>query len=268
MVESVNLILKNGMILDGSGNPWYQADVAIKGDQIAFIGDCRDFDAERTLECEGLTVCPGFIDTHSHSDLMLLKEPLAAEKVMQGVTTELLGQDGIAVAPVRPEHRDLWRRQLSGLLGDPDFEWDWTDYEEYFQRLKGARPSVNALSLAPHGALRVWAMGMEDRAPTPAELDEMAALLREQMDAGCVGLSTGLIYPPCIYASRDEMVALCSAMGEQGGFLVVHMRSEGYQVEEALEEVIGITSSAGVPLHISHLKVAGRENFGKSGRIL
>jgi N-acyl-D-amino-acid deacylase len=199
---------------------------------------------------------------------MLLKEPLAPEKVMQGVTTELLGQDGIAVAPVRPEHKDGWRRHLSGLLGDPGFEWDWTEYDGYFQRLEEARPSVNALSLAPHGTLRQWVMGMEDRVPTSSELREMAALMDEQMEAGCVGLSTGLIYPPCIYAEREEMIALCSVAAKYGGFFVVHMRSEGYCIEEALSEVIAIAGKAGVPLHISHLKVAGRENFGKSKRIL
>jgi len=263
-----DILLKNARVFDGTGGPWFGADVAVAGDEIAAVGALADAKAALEVDCSGLAVAPGFIDVHSHSDLMALEDGALAPKLMQGVTTELLGQDGIATAPIRPEHKADWRRHLSGLLGNPDFEWSWSTFDEYLSALEKASPGPNLACLAPHGNLRLWSMGMEDRKASPDELDDMIGLLRDCFGAGAVGLSTGLIYPPCSYADEDEMAALCSAMTEFGGFIVVHLRNEDAGLFDALDEMLRVSERSGAPLHISHLKVAGRPQFGQAGELL
>ena len=267
-MNSFDLILKGGRVYDGTGGPWYRADVGIRGDTIAEIGPLQQAGAERVVDCANMAVSPGFIDTHSHSDLMVFEDPSLGPKMMQGVTTELLGQDGIAAAPVRDERKADWGRHLSGLLGNPDIEWDWSSFEEYLAALERIRPGPNMACLLPQGNLRLWVMGMEDRKPTAAELEEMIALLHQGFEAGAVGLSTGLIYPPCSYADEEELTALCSEMTRYGGFLVVHLRSEDVQLFEAVGEMLRVCEKSGAPLHISHLKAGGRAQFGKAGELL
>ena len=262
------LLLKNARVFDGTGGPWFRADVAVDGDTIAAVGALKSVKASVEIDCSGAAVAPGFIDAHSHSDLMVFEDAALAPKLMQGVTTELLGQDGIAVAPIRPEHKRDWRRQLSGLLGNPGLEWSWSTFDEYMAALEAMSPGPNLACLAPHGNLRLWTMGMEDRKATSAELKEMISLLRECFEAGAVGFSTGLIYPPCSYADEEEMVALCSEMTDYGGFIVVHLRNEDAGLFEALDEMLRVSERSGAPLHISHLKVAGRAQFGKAGELL
>jgi N-acyl-D-amino-acid deacylase len=262
------LLLKNARVLDGTGGPWFRADIVVEGDTIAVVGTIKDAEAMVEIDCESAVVAPGFIDTHSHSDLMVFEDSALAPKLMQGVTTELLGQDGIAATPIRPEHKAAWRRQLSGLLGNPDLEWPWSTFDEYLSALSSTAPGPNLACLVPHGNLRLWTMGMEDRKADPAELKEMASLLRECFEAGAVGFSTGLIYPPCSYADEDEMAALCSEMTDYGGFIVVHLRSEDAGLFDALDEMLRVAERSGAPLHISHLKVAGRPQFGQAGELL
>ncbi len=261
-------ILRNARLLDGTGGPWYRADLGVRGDTIARIGALQQAEAERVVDCADLAVAPGFIDTHSHSDLMVFQDPGLKPKVLQGVTTELLGQDGIAAAPIRGERKRDWGRHLSGLLGSPDIDWSWSSFDQYLAALETTRPGPNLACLLPQGNLRLWVMGMEDRRPTSAELKEMIGLLHEGFEAGAVGLSTGLIYPPCSYADEDELAALCSEIARHGGFLVVHLRSEDVQLFEATDEMLRVSEKSGVPLHISHLKAGGRAQFGKAGRLL
>jgi N-acyl-D-amino-acid deacylase len=263
-----DVLLRNARILDGTGGPWLEADLAVEGDRIAALGALASARAALEIDCAGASLAPGFIDAHSHSDLVVFEDGSCAPKLMQGVTTELLGQDGIAAAPIRTEHKADWRRHLSGLLGNPKLEWAWSSFDEYLSALENASPGTNLACLAPHGNLRLWVMGMEDRKASPAELEEMASLLRECMEAGAVGLSTGLIYPPCSYADEDELAALCAALVGCGGFLVVHMRSEDARVFEALGEMLRVSERSSAPLHISHLKVAGRPQFGRAGDLL
>jgi N-acyl-D-amino-acid deacylase len=267
-MASFDLILRGGRVFDGTGGPWYRADVGVRGDTIMDVGPLQDADAKRSIDCADTAVSPGFIDTHSHSDLMVFEDPSLAPKVLQGVTTELLGQDGIAAAPVRNESKSDWGRHLSGLLGNPDIDWDWSSFEEYLSAVEEVRSGPNMACLLPHGNLRLWVMGMEDRKPTAAELEEMIALLHQGFEAGAVGLSTGLIYPPCSYADEDELAALCSAMTRYGGFLVVHLRSEDAQLFEAVDEMVRVCERSGAPLHISHLKAGGRAQFGRAGELL
>jgi N-acyl-D-amino-acid deacylase len=217
-----DLILRNGRVVDGTGNPWYLGDVAVKDGRIAAVGRLEP-DAVKVIDAEGLVISPGFIDTHSHSDLMLMVEPYAKQKIMQGVTTEIVGQDGLGEAPLRDDVVDEWRKYLSGLNGDPAIDWGWRSLGEYLDRLEAAKPSINVATLVGHGNVRLLAVGMENRKPTKRELEEMKELVISAMKEGAYGMSTGLIYPPCVYADTLELTELCKVVAEQGGVFVVHM---------------------------------------------
>ncbi|MCW4049965.1 MAG: D-aminoacylase [Candidatus Bathyarchaeota archaeon] len=262
-----DVLVKGGRIIDGSGSPGYLGDVAIKDGTISQIGDI-DEDAAMVLDATSLVVAPGFIDTHSHSDLFLIHEPEARAKVMQGITTEIVGQDGLGEAPIRDDVKDEWRKYLSGLNGDPPIEWTWNSFNEYLNRVQDAEPAVNVASLVGHGNLRLLAMGMNNRDPEPEELSAMKVLLAESLEQGARGLSTGLIYAPCVYSKAPELSELCKVTAEHDGVFVVHMRNEGDQLLESMEEVLGIGRESGVHVHISHFKAGGEANWGKSKKSL
>lgn len=262
-----DILLRGGRVVDGTGNPWFHGDVAVKGGVIAGVGRVEG-EAETVLDVEGLVVAPGFIDTHSHSDLLLISEPLAEAKVLQGITTEVVGQDGLGEAPIEARHVKQWRRYLSGLNGDPDVDWSWRNFGEYLDVLEEARPSVNVAALVGHGNLRLAAMGMVDRGPDSGELETMRLLLARSLEEGALGLSTGLIYAPCIYSETSELVELCKTASAHGGVFVVHMRDEGDRLIESMDEVVQIGCEARVPVHISHFKASGESNWGKSADAL
>ena len=257
-----DLVIKGGKVLDGAGNPWFKADVAVVEGRIMEVGDLRT-DAERVVDAEGFMVTPGFIDAHSHSDLMLITEPEARQKIMQGITTEVIGQDGLGEAPIREELVEDWRRYLSGLNGDPDIEWGWRSFGEYLDALDKAMPATNVAALVGHGNLRLLVMGMENRSPISSELEEMKQILSASLREGACGMSTGLIYPPCVYADTEELTELCSVVAGQSGVFVVHMRNEGNRLFESIEEVTAIGRKSGVPIQISHFKASGERNWGK-----
>ncbi len=263
----LDLVLRNGTVFDGTGAEGFRADVGIEDEWIREIGDLSRTPARRVLDCTELYLSPGFIDMHSHSDLDLFVDPQSSPKIRMGVTLEVLGQDGISVAPMRPENVAQVRTQLSGLLGDHPIEWRWQRVGEYL-RLLHRRTTINVSYLVPHGALRWWVMGFAGRTATSSELDAMCALLRESIQEGAVGISTGLIYPPCIFADWNELVALATATARTGGFWVVHIRNEGHRCEEALAEMLDLARASGCPLHVSHFKVAGRDNFHKADRLV
>ncbi|MBS7619300.1 D-aminoacylase [Candidatus Bathyarchaeota archaeon] len=263
----LDILIKNGVIIDGTGNPWYKAEVGIKEGKIIQVGRI-DKPAEKVLDASGLVVAPGFIDTHSHSDLMLLAEPLAKQKIMQGVTTEVIGQDGLGEAPLSDEMVSDWRKYLSGLNGNPDLDWDWKTFSEYLSKIEEAKPSTNVASLVGHGNLRMIVIGMENRKPSPTQLGEMKSLLDEAMRQGAFGLSTGLIYPPCTYSETSELVELCKVASLHKGIFVIHMRDEGDKLLESIEEVIRVGREANIPVHISHFKASGERNWGKAGLAL
>jgi len=258
-----DVIIKNGTVIDGTGNPWFKADLGVKDERIVEIGRLNRAEAEIVLEAKDLVVCPGFIDMHSHSDLMWLANPRAEAKIMQGVTTELLGQDGISVAPVSKPNIEVIKGLWSGVMGRAEVEWDWSTIGEYLSRFERQGVAVNVATYVPHGNVRIEVMGMEDRSPTDSELKLMKELVEESMKDGAVGLSTGLIYVPCIYAKTDELIELCKVVAKYSGIFGVHMRNEGDQLIESVQEVISIGEKSGTPVQINHFKAAGEKNWGK-----
>lgn len=258
-----DLVFRDGYIVDGTGNPWYRGDIAVKDGLIAQVGVVKG-ESKKLIDASRLVISPGFIDTHSHSDLHLIHKPASMMKLMQGITTEIIGQDGLGEAPIRDELVEEWKRYLSGLNGDPPIEWSWRKFKEYLEAVKKATPAVNVASHVGHGNLRLLAMGMEHRNPSPSELEEMKKLLKESLQGGAIGLSTGLIYAPCVYAKTSELIELCKVVAEYGRVFVVHTRDEGNQLLESIEEVLHIGKESGVHVHISHFKASGEANWGKS----
>lgn len=263
MVKTPDLILKRGTIIDGTGRPGVLGDVAIRRNWILAI-DVPDSlsGAPEELDCKGFVIAPGFIDTHSHSDIRVLTEPELPMKVRQGITLEVLGQDGISVAPVRASDRAQVEQQLAGLDGRLGRGWDWESVAEYLDAIERARPSIDCAYLIPHGQVRLHAMGMEDRRAKSEEIGAMQALIRQSMREGALGLSTGLIYPPCCFSDTTELIELARAVAEFDGVFVAHMRSESDYLADSVAEMIEIGKASGVRVHISHFKVAGRENWG------
>ena len=261
------IVFRGGTLVDGTGAKERVADVAVDADTIVAIGE--GLRGRREIDCTDLVIAPGFIDTHSHSDLKVLTEPLLPMKLRQGITLEVLGQDGISVAPLRPTHIPDTRRQLAGLLGDlPEEEWSWERVRDYLKVIEDNRPAVNVAYLVPHGTLRTYVMGSENRKPSPAELVRLKAELGRGLDEGALGLSTGLIYPPCCYSETDELVALGTVLAPRKAPLVVHMRSESDFIERAIDEMMEVGLRSRCPIHISHFKIAGRDNFSRAAGVV
>lgn len=257
-----DLIIKNGNIFDGTGNPSTQLDVGIKDGKIKTMGHLHDDVADVIIDAQRLAVAPGFIDTHSHSDLLVTKPEVHKAKLQQGVTTELFGQDGISVAPVSAETKPLWQKQLKGLNGDIG-DWPWESVDDYLSYLEETPIAGNALYLVPHGGVRSLVMGFEERLATPEEMTEMRLLVEEGMRQGAVGVSSGLVYPPNLYSNKEELIEICKGSAKYNGSFVVHIRDEGNSCLEALDEVIDVARQTGVRLQISHFKVAGEKNRHK-----
>ncbi len=257
-------LIKNGLVVDGTGKPGYKADVLVENDKIVKIGSIEAAPDMEVIDAAGLVVAPGFIDTHSHSDLKILVEPAVEPKVMQGITTEVLGQDGISMAPLPKEYISPWRKNLAGLDGDTDeINWEYETTENYLKMIEDVKPGLNECYLVPHGNIRMEAMGLDNRLPTEEELEKMRQITRREMEAGAIGLSTGLIYMPCAYSESKEIIEMCKVVAEYDGRFVIHQRSEADTILDSMEEVIKIGRESGVKVHYSHFKVCGKKNWDK-----
>ena len=261
-----SLLIKGGTVIDGSGAPGVAADVAVEDDRIAAVGRGLRGDASRVIDATGLMVTPGFIDSHSHSDLVYDTCPSAESKVRQGVTTEVVGMCGFSPGPIAPGMREAVRDWIGGIGSKPPATWH--SFGEYLDHLRGLRTSVNVVQFVGHGALRMATVGGDNRALTPVEQKAMERHLAEAMDAGAWGYSTGLVYAPSIYASTEELVALAKSMASRGGHYFSHVRGEAATLEAAYVEAIRIGEEGGVPVQIAHVKASGRENWGKMERAL
>jgi N-acyl-D-amino-acid deacylase len=263
----LDLLIQGGTVIDGTGNQRQKADVGILDGHIEAVGNLAGAQAAQTLSAENLVVSPGFIDVHSHADYVLPALPTADSKVHQGVTFEMMGNCGTSTSPISAEFRQaaIDNTLLGGGIPIP---WDWDTFESFLNRLRQTGTSVNVGSLVGHGAIRTMVMGMSGSAPTSEQLDKMKSEVRKCMQAGAFGLSTGLIYPPNVYANTDEIVELASVAAEYGGLYASHVRGEGMTVLEAADEAIQIGKRAHISVEISHLKAQYRPNWPKMAQLI
>jgi N-acyl-D-amino-acid deacylase len=254
-----DLIIRNGTIIDGTNRPGFSADLAIQEDRIVAVGTVGG-DAEQTIDATGRVVSPGFIDVHSHDDFALLDRPLCDFKIMQGVTTEVIGNCGFGAAPASAAYKEFLQGFGAVLFG-PLGKFSWETTGEFLRLIEARPPSVNVVAQIPHAAVRYGVLGSEKRPPSAQELSKMQALVREGMEAGAVGLSTGLYYLP--HTQTEEVIALAKVVAEYGGLYATHMRNEAGQLLDSINETLRIGREAGVAVQISHHKAMGRKNWGK-----
>lgn len=255
-------LLKNGLIIDGNKTEPFIGNILIEDDFIRAVGNINIHDADKSIELHGLTITPGFIDTHSHSDLEILLKPKVMPKIMQGITTEILGQDGISMAPLPKKYINSWRKNLAGLDGESsDINWDYETTENYLNMINDIHPGINECYLLPHGNIRMEAIGLDNRQPNDAELQKMCNITEREINSGAVGLSTGLIYMPCAYGHTKELIEMCRIITKYDGIFVVHQRSEADNILNSMKEVIDIGRQSGVKVHFSHFKVCGKKNW-------
>jgi N-acyl-D-amino-acid deacylase len=257
-----DLIVKNGIVVDGTGNPWFKAAVGIRDGRISDIGELSSSESDEVIDANGLVVAPGFIDMHAHSDFSLLINPLAESKVRQGVTTEVIGNCGFSAAPLNDFLKKQFRAILP-VLEEARLKLSWSSMDEYLKRLEKNGIALNAISLVGNGNIRALVMGYDSRRPSGSELEEMKKVLAETIEEGAVGLSSGLIYPPSCYADTRELIELCKVVAKYGGIYASHIRGEGETLIDSVREAIEIGEKSGVPVEISHHKASGKPNWGK-----
>lgn len=257
------LTFRGATVVDGTGRPAYHADVSVHNGRITFGSG-----PGRVVDADGLVLAPGFIDMHSHSDLQVLANPDHLAKVSQGVTLEVLGQDGLSYAPVDDETLAGLRTQLAGWNDDPvGFDWNWRSVGEYLDRLD-LGIAVNAAYLVPQGTVRMLAVGWDARPATPSEMDRMRELVTAGLAEGAMGMSSGLTYTPGMYATTDELVALCEVVARGGGYYSPHHRSYGAGALEAYAEMVDVSRRSGCPLHLAHATMNFPVNEGRAGDLL
>ncbi|QUW93417.1 D-aminoacylase [Streptomyces sp. V17-9] len=268
------LVIRDADVVDGSGADSYRADVVVDRGRIVSIvkeaaaAGCQRPRARRELDAEGLVLSPGFVDMHAHSDLALLRDPDHSAKAAQGVTLEVIGQDGLSYAPVDDRTLGEVRRAIAGWNGHgDDVDFDWRSVGEYLDRLDRGI-AVNAAYLIPQGTVRALAVGWDDREATPAELERMRRLVAEGLEQGAVGMSSGLTYTPGMYAKDAELTELCRVVAQYGGYYCPHHRSYGAGALKAYEEMVELTREADCPLHLAHATMNFGVNKGRAPELL
>jgi N-acyl-D-amino-acid deacylase len=258
-----DVIIKGGTVYDGTGAEPKHADVAIRGDRIVGIGDFAAAHAKTVIDANALAVAPGFINMLSWSNESLIQDGRSQSEIRQGVTTEIMGE-GESMGPVNDRVRERMLREQS----DIKYEIKWNTLAEYLRYLETRGVSCNVASFIGATTIRENVIGLEDKAPTPEQLDEMRELVRKEMEAGALGIGTSLIYPPAFYAKTEELIELCKVVAKYEGKYISHMRSEGNRLLEALDELIRISREAGIPAEVYHIKAAGQQNWPKIDDLL
>lgn len=261
--QPFDVLIKNGHVIDGSGGPWYAADIGIRGEKIVAIGNLKDAPAARVIDASGRIVSPGFIDMLGQSELALLIDNRAISKLAQGITTEITGEGG-SIAPQNPKTL----APLKPALDQYKLTIDWTTLDGYFRRLEKQGTPLNIGTYVGAAQVREAVIGDDDRAPTAAELEQMKQLVADAMKDGALGVSTALIYPPGHYAKTEELIELAKVAEQYGGLYATHMRSEGTSEMAAIDEAIRIGREAGVPVEIFHLKVSGKPRWGSMTKVV
>src|SRR6266404_4086336 len=259
----LDVIIKGGTVYDGTGGEGHVADVAIRGDRIVGVGDFASAVPKKTIDARGLAVAPGFINMLSWSNESLIQDGRSQSEIRQGVTTEIMGE-GESMGPLN----DRMKTRLVREQTDIKFEIKWNTLAEYLHYLEKRGISCNVASFLGATTVREYVIGLEDKQPTPEQLDQMRELVRREMEAGALGIGTSLIYPPAFYAKTEELIELCKVAAKYQGKYISHMRSEGNQLLQAIDELLRISKEEGIPAEIYHIKAAGQPNWGKADAML
>ena len=258
-----DVIIRGGMVYDGSGKAPIKADIGIIGDKIAVVGDLRKSTAAQIVDASGLAVAPGFINMLSWSTESLIVDPRSLGELKQGVTTQIMGE-GWSMGPLN----DRMKKQMKADQGDLKYEIEWTSLSDYLNYLEKRGTSQNVASYIGATTIRMYVLGEADVQPTAAQLQQMRDLVRSEMKAGALGIGSSLIYPPAFFAKTEELIEMCKVAAEYKGKYISHMRSEGNKLDEAVDELIRIAREAKIPAEIYHLKAAGKDNWGKMDGVL
>ncbi len=261
--DTFDTLIKGGTVYDGTGSEGRPADVAIRGDHIIGVGDYARENARNVIDARGMAVAPGFINMLSWSTESLIEDGRSQSELRQGVTSEIFGE-GESMGPVNNRVRE----HMLQAQADIKYEIKWNTLAEYLQYLEKRGISCNVASFIGATTIREYVVGFEDKPPTPRQMDEMRDLVRKEMEAGALGIGTSLIYPPAFYAKTDELIELCKVSAKYHGKYISHMRSEGNQLMESLEELIRIAREAQIPAEVYHIKAAGQKNWGKVDALL
>src|SRR5438309_7875221 len=258
-----DIVIKGGTVYDGTGGEGHVTDVAIRGDRIAGLGDFAKASVKKTIDARGLAVAPGFINMLSWSNESLIQDGRSQSEIRQGVTTEIMGE-GESMGPLN----DRMKARIVREQTDIKFEVKWNTLAEYLRYLEKRGISCNVASFLGATTVREYVIGLEDKQPTPEQLDQMRELVRKEMEGGALGIGTSLIYPPAFYAKTDELIELCKVASKYQGKYISHMRSEGNQLLEALDELLRISKEANIPAEVYHIKAAGQKNWPKCDAML
>jgi N-acyl-D-amino-acid deacylase len=261
--QDFDVIIKNGTVYDGSGGEPQHVDLAIRGDRIAGLGDFKTAKAKTIVDAKGLAVAPGFINMLSWSTESLIQDGRSQSEIRQGVTTEIMGE-GWSMGPVN----DRMKKRILEEQKDIKFEIKWNTLAEYLKYLETRGVSCNVASFLGATTVRDYVIGLEDKQPTPEQLEQMRELVRQEMEAGALGIGTSLIYPPAFYAKTEELIELCKVAAKYKGTYISHMRSEGNRLLEAFDELVRISREAAIPAEVYHIKAAGQKNWGKIDNLL
>ena len=261
--EEFDVVIKGGTVYDGTGGKPFKADVGIKGDKVAAVGNLSKAKAKMVVDAIGLAVSPGFVNMLSWSVESLIIDPRSMGELKQGVTTQIFGE-GESMGPLN----ERMKKDAQNFQGDFKYKIEWTTLTEYLQYLEKRGVSQNVASFIGATTIRQYVIGEEDKAPTPEQMEQMRELVRKEMEAGALGIGTSLIYAPAFYAKTEELIEMCKVAAKYKGKYISHIRSEGNQFVEAVEELIRISREANIPAEIYHLKAAGKDNWSKMDKVL